>query len=108
MMGPIGQLADAVLDVCEALASTGRPALSPRQRDTLQQRARQVGDLGLGALADAVSKVLSVVRARAASSGRSRSKPATHRAANCCASAADGPLPQASTLPPLVTHAKMA
>lgn len=58
VVGPIGQLADAVLDVCEALASTGRPALSPRQRDTLQQRARQVGDLGLGALADAVGALL--------------------------------------------------
>jgi len=52
--------------------------------------------------------VLSAVRARAASSGRSRSKPATKKAANCCASAAEGPLPQASTLPPLVTQASMA
>jgi hypothetical protein len=52
--------------------------------------------------------VLSEVSASAASSGRSRSKPATQKAANCCASAADAPFPQASTLQPPVTQASTA
>src|SRR5688500_3167827 len=51
---------------------------------------------------------LSVVRAIAPSSGRSRSKRPTNSAEKCWASAADPPLPQASTLPPLVTQARMA
>ncbi|MBK8446832.1 MAG: hypothetical protein IPL41_09190 [Micropruina sp.] len=49
--GPLAQLCDALLDVCEALASTGRPALSARQRDTVQARVRQADDLGLRSLA---------------------------------------------------------
>src|SRR5438105_12621691 len=44
----------------------------------------------------------------APSSGRSRSKRPTNSAEKCCASAAEPPLPQASTLPPLVTHASTA
>src|SRR5215208_3939108 len=51
---------------------------------------------------------LSVVRAMAPSSGRSRSNRPTNSAEKCWASAADPPLPQASTLPPLVTHARTA
>ena len=43
------------------------------------------------------------LKAMAPSSGRSRSKPATKVAANICVSAAEPPLPQASTLPPPVT-----
>src|SRR6266702_2940618 len=56
----------------------------------------------------AVRMELSVVSAMAPSSGRSRSKRPTNSAEKCCASAADPPLPQASTLPPLVTHASTA
>ena len=55
---PIGQLAASVLDVCEALAATGRPALSPRQADTLRQRSRAASDLGLSSLAAAVERLL--------------------------------------------------
>jgi hypothetical protein len=44
----------------------------------------------------------------APSSGRSRSKRPTNSAEKCCASAAEPPLPHASTLPPLVTHASTA
>src|SRR3954466_347737 len=51
---------------------------------------------------------LSVVSAIAPSSGRSRSKRPTNSAEKCCASAAEPPLPQASTLPPLVTQASTA
>ena len=45
---------------------------------------------------------MSTVRAIAASPGRSRSKRPTNSAAKCWASAAEPPLPQASTLPPPV------
>ncbi len=55
---PLGQVGEAVLDVCEALASTGRPALSPRQRDTLRSRAEQASGLGLGSLAGAIEPLL--------------------------------------------------
>ncbi len=51
---------------------------------------------------------LSVVSAMAPSSGRSRSNRPTNSAEKCWASAADPPLPQASTLPPLVTQARIA
>src|SRR4051812_20003862 len=47
-----------------------------------------------------VSVELSVVSATAASGGRSISKRLSSSAAKCCASAAEPPLPQASTLPP--------
>ena len=56
--GPLVQLAEAVLDVCEALASTGRPALSARQADTLRRRADEASGLGLGALAAAIEPLL--------------------------------------------------
>src|SRR3954471_1078821 len=56
----------------------------------------------------AVTIELSVLSAMAPSSGRSRSKRPTNSAEKCWASAAEPPLPQASTLPPLVTHASMA
>ena len=45
---------------------------------------------------------MSVVSAIAARPGRSRSKRPTNSAAKCCASPAEPPLPQASTLPPPV------
>src|SRR5882672_2445206 len=45
---------------------------------------------------------VSVVSAMAARPGRSRSKRPTNSAAKCCASPAEPPLPQASTLPPPV------
>ena len=56
---PVQQTCDAVLDVCEALASTGRPALSVWQRDTLGRRAAQASDLGLLSLAAAIEGLLS-------------------------------------------------
>ena len=56
--GPLVQLTAAVLDVCEALAATGRPALSNRQRDTLQDRAGQASALGLSSLAAAIQPLL--------------------------------------------------
>ena len=56
--GAIAHACAAVLDVCEALASTGRPALSVRQRHTLTVRARQASDLGLLSLAEAVDELL--------------------------------------------------
>lgn len=56
--GPLTQAGEAVLDVCEALASTGRPALSPRQRETLQSRAEQASGLGLASLAAAIEPLL--------------------------------------------------
>ncbi|MFT4226616.1 hypothetical protein [Micropruina sp.] len=56
--GPLVQLTEAVLDVCEALAATGRPALSNRQRDTLQDRAGQASSLGLSSLAAAIEPLL--------------------------------------------------
>lgn len=56
--GPLVQLTEAVLDVCEALAATGRPALSNRQRDTLQDRAGQTSSLGLSSLAAAIEPLL--------------------------------------------------
>ncbi len=56
--GPLVQLAEAVLDVCEALAATGRPALSNRQRDALQDRAGQASSLGLSSLAAAIEPLL--------------------------------------------------
>lgn len=56
--GPLAQACEAVLDVCEALASTGRPTLSARQRDTLRRRADEASGLGLGSLADAVNGLL--------------------------------------------------
>ena len=55
---PLVQLTETVLDVCEALAATGRPALSNRQRDTLQDRARQASSLGLSSLAAAIEPLL--------------------------------------------------
>ena len=56
--GPLAQLAEAVLDVCEALAATGRPTLSARQADTLRRRADEASGLGLGTLAAAVEPLL--------------------------------------------------
>jgi hypothetical protein len=55
---PVQQACDAVLDVCEALASTGRPALSSWQRDTLGRRATEAADLGLLSLAAAIEGLL--------------------------------------------------
>lgn len=55
---PVRQLCDALLDVCEALASTGRPTLSPRQREAVQVRRQQATDLGLSSLAAAASQLL--------------------------------------------------
>ncbi len=55
---PLAQLTEAVLDVCEALAATGRPALSNRQRDTLQGRVEQASALGLSSLAAAIEPLL--------------------------------------------------
>lgn len=57
---PLVNLCEAVLDVCEALGSTGRPALSVRESDTLRQRARESSDLGLNSLAAAVQVLLAV------------------------------------------------
>ncbi|MFT3971316.1 MAG: hypothetical protein QM695_13815 [Micropruina sp.] len=56
--GPLAQLTEAVLDVCEALAATGRPALSNRQSETLQDRAGQAAALGLSSLAAAIEPLL--------------------------------------------------
>ncbi|MFT3833411.1 MAG: hypothetical protein QM711_08835 [Micropruina sp.] len=56
--GPVGQLCEAVLDVCAELASTGRPALSPRQRDTLRTRSEQAAGVGLNSLAAAADQLL--------------------------------------------------
>lgn len=55
---PVAEACDAVLDVCESLAATGRPELAPRQRDALERRQRQLADLGLASLAAAVSGLL--------------------------------------------------
>lgn len=56
---PLAALADAVLDVCEALAATGRPVLSARQRDSLTSRRDQANDLGLVSLAATLGALLS-------------------------------------------------
>jgi hypothetical protein len=56
----------------------------------------------------AVRIEVSVVSATAASPGRSRSKRPTNSAAKCCASAAEPPLPQISTLPPAVMEPSTA
>ena len=55
---PLAELCEAVLDVCEALASTGRPALSARQRDTLTRRTQQASEVGLSSLAASVQPLL--------------------------------------------------
>lgn len=55
---PLVSLCEAVLDVCEALGSTGRPVLSVREGDTLRQRVRELSELGLDSLAAAVQGLL--------------------------------------------------
>lgn len=55
---PLVQACEAILDVCEALAATGRPAVSAWQHDALAGRAAQLDAVGLTSLAIAVRALL--------------------------------------------------
>lgn len=54
---PVRDLCGAVLDVCEALAASGRLTLTPRQTDALHRRRQQADELGLRTLTAAVAEL---------------------------------------------------